>query len=634
MIWPGTAADSSEGIVKSPTESIFSDDDDIWFEASDQLTDELRVPTASPPLTPTTEDKGKLEVLTFINPGPPSPLTPPEAEKGIEGELPKFEQERELNPDHGTEQLLGGEDENDRAIGYQDRIGTSTYTETENTESDFKPVIVQDDGGPTEHAQNTDDIIEDAPHEIDIFLDVPPDEVTVAAVEMVEEDSQFLAAQGSNSVPINTQGNEAVVHVLSVQSEVYLAEALVKELRRQQKMAEACKMEAKYVEVCTAAMIKDSVSAEAEGEAISMENGGMGMGPPEVVEPPTDRDEIGSELDKIPPVSTAPLDEPTLHVHVPLHSKKQLKDEQHRQQLDTDVSVSAHNSEVHLAESLVRELKTQQRLAECCRAQSRYMEMMCASSVAMTTSKEPAVASVVHVVSEFTEENDFAGAEMEGGGEKMECDSLEATTLTATVLDSEPTEHVQKNVELESNSDELQVFEIPQQLESIPGVFSAGPKVAVCDASTNTDPTDTCTQSTSTITPEFSSQGVNTDPPPVAKEIGCNTMLNCFDVLQRAKEMDELQFLKVEHQIAVRQMNEAKSQKMVAEQLTKIVQSDLAELRQQNLTETTRRLQLENDLSDAKVGLLSPFLPPPLLSLLPFEFPNFSRLSCLKLLLS
>ena len=585
-------------------------------------------------MTPTTEDKGKLEVLTFIDPGPPPPLTPPEAEKGTEGELPKLEQERELNPDHGTEQLLGGEDENDRTIGYQDRTGTSTctYTETENAESDFRPVIVQDDGGPTEHAQNTDDIIEDAPHEIDIFLDVHPDEVTVAAVEMMEEDSQFLAAQDSNSVPISTQGNEAIVHVLSVQSEVYLAEALVKELRRQQKMAEACKMEAKYVEVCTAAMIKDSVSAEEE--AISMENDGMGMGPPEVVEPPADRDGIGSELDKIPPVSTAPLDEPTLHV--PLHSKKQPKDKQRQQQLDIDTSVPAHNSEVYLAESLVRELKTQQRLVECCRAQSRYMEMMCATSVAMTTSKEPVVASVVHVVSEFTEENDFVGAEMEGGREKMECDSSEATMLTvATVLDSEPTEHVQKNVELESNSDELQVFEIPQQLESIPGAFLAGPKVAVCDASTNTDPTDTCTQSTSTITPEFSSQGVNTDPPPVAKEIGCNTMLNCFDVLQRAKEMDELQFLKVEHQIAVRQMNEAKSQKMVAEQLTKIVQSDLAELRQQNLTETTRRLQLENDLSDAKVGLLSLSLflhLSPLSLSLPLEFPNLSRLNCLKLL--
>ena len=375
-------------------------------------------------------------------------------------------------------------------------------------------------------------------------------------------------------------------------------------------MAEACKMEAKYVEVCTAAMIKDSVSAAVTtGDTIRMENDGMGMGPPEEVEPPADQDGIGSELDKIPPVSTAPLDEPTLHV--PLHSKKQLKDERYRQQLDADISAPAHNSEIYLAESLVRELKMQQRLAESCRAQSRYMEI-CASSVAMTTSKAPAIASAVQVVSELTDENDFAGAEMEGGGEKMEHDSSETETA-ATALDLEPTEHVQKNVELESSSDKLQVFEISQELESIPGVFLAGPNVAVCDASTNTDPTDTCTQSTNTLMPEFSSQGVNTDPPPVSKEIGCNTMLNCFDVLQRAKEMDELQFLKVEHQIAVRQMNEAKSQKMVAEQLTKIVQSDLAELRQQNLTETTRRLQLENELSDAKVGLLSlSYLPPSL----------------------
>ena len=182
----------------------------------------------------------------------------------------------------------------------------------------------------------------------------------------------------------------------------------------------------------------------------------------------------------------------------------------------------------------------------------------------------------------------------------------------------------------------------PQRSDLVPATLLGATTVVTCDAITSTDPVDTLSQSTNTFMPEFSTQGVNTDPPPVAKEIGCNTMLNCFDVLQRAREMEELQLLKVEHQIAVGEMNEAKSQKMVAEQLTNIVQSDLAELRQQNLTETTKRLQLENELSDAKVSLL--YLPSRSslnrLSFLCSFFLSLSlslslpRLSCLKQLLS
>ena len=42
---------------------------------------------------------------------------------------------------------------------------------------------------------------------------------------------------------------------------------------------------------------------------------------------------------------------------------------------------------------------------------------------------------------------------------------------------------------------------------------------------------------------------------------------------------------------------------MVAEQLVNIVQSDLSELRQVGVRETTIRLRLENELSDTKVGV-------------------------------
>ena len=51
----------------------------------------------------------------------------------------------------------------------------------------------------------------------------------------------------------------------------------------------------------------------------------------------------------------------------------------------------------------------------------------------------------------------------------------------------------------------------------------------------------------------------------------------------------------------VLERNEAKSQQMVAEELSRIVQSELVELRQRNVAETTTRVRLENQLGGLKV---------------------------------
>ena len=51
----------------------------------------------------------------------------------------------------------------------------------------------------------------------------------------------------------------------------------------------------------------------------------------------------------------------------------------------------------------------------------------------------------------------------------------------------------------------------------------------------------------------------------------------------------------------VLERNEAKSQQMVAEELARIVQSELVELRQRNITEATTRVRLENQLGELKV---------------------------------
>ena len=521
--------DSEQQVIRSPSESIFSDDDDIWFEASDQLANEIATGTATPPLTPPTEK---------------------------EAVVPQLEPESELDVQHESKEQPVAEEGSDGAMGYQDqKVDASLATQKD---SEVSLAVQKNTGAPLATQETID-------------------------ASFVSQDTAVSVVDGH-------------------QSEVLLAEAMVKELRKQQKMAEACKAEARYVEVCTAASIAAANSelvSEGAGESIRTENDGMGMGPE--VEVPAEQDGTEIGLDNILPKFAT-----TDGVRPPLTPEKTPVQEQHEEQ-DIAISAGTHNIEVYLAESLVKELRIQQKMAESCKSETRYMGV-CTS--ALMSTKEPVASEDIGTAKSLTEESDFAQVEIARAEVEMQLDSE-----TTPVMDLEPTEHVQKNVELDLSADnDTQDFETPQQSEQIPPLL-VSPK-AMCDANTNTEPVDTYSQSTNTSTPEFSTQGVNTDLPPVSKEIGCNTMLNCFDVLQRAKEMEELQFLKVEHRIAVTQMNEAKSQKMVAEQLTKIVQSDLAELRQQNLTETTRRLQLENELSDAKVGfVLSLSLPP---SLSPF----------------
>ena len=55
----------------------------------------------------------------------------------------------------------------------------------------------------------------------------------------------------------------------------------------------------------------------------------------------------------------------------------------------------------------------------------------------------------------------------------------------------------------------------------------------------------------------------------------------------------------------VLEWNEAKSQQMVAEELARIVQSELVELRQRNIAEAITRVRLENQLGELKVAKIA-----------------------------
>ena len=112
---------------------------------------------------------------------------------------------------HHTEQLLG-EDENDGAMDYQD-IGTSA--DINSADSDM-PVIVLD-GGATEHAQNTDDLNEGAPDEIDTFQDMHPDreqDTCTTGTVKIEKDSAmnaFMVAQDLNPAPTDVRDINSLI---------------------------------------------------------------------------------------------------------------------------------------------------------------------------------------------------------------------------------------------------------------------------------------------------------------------------------------------------------------------------------------------------------------------------------------
>jgi hypothetical protein len=87
-------------------------------------------------------------------------------------------------------------------------------------------------------------------------------------------------------------------------------------------------------------------------------------------------------------------------------------------------------------------------------------------------------------------------------------------------------------------------------------------------------------------------------------DVGCNTDLHISpELLERVKLAEQLAQIQSEHAAGVVERNEALSQQMVSEELARIVQSELVELRQRNIAETTNRIRLENQLGELQVEL-------------------------------
>ena len=97
-------------------------------------------------------------------------------------------------------------------------------------------------------------------------------------------------------------------------------------------------------------------------------------------------------------------------------------------------------------------------------------------------------------------------------------------------------------------------------------------------------------------------RGTSPHAPPVpVSHASSQTTLSCEDLIARAKEMKELELLKVELHVAQSNLNTERSQRQVSEELVKIVQTDVNSLTERNMTETMARVKVENELGDVKV---------------------------------
>ncbi len=215
---------------------------------------------------------------------------------------------------------------------------------------------------------------------------------------------------------------------------------------------------------------------------------------------------------------------------------------------ETEVVVATSDKQRYWAESMVGELLSQQAYTHACAAETKYTEV----KVHSTTNRDDEPLPSPPPESE-----------------------LAVTTLNDVVI---------------GNTSVIEMVSTGTSTDPPPYVTMG----------TNTEPRPLVAMGTNTEPHTLVAMGTNTEPHPV-QEVGCNTLVNCLDVLRRAKEVEELNMLKAERLIIVKQVNEEKSQRMVADHLVKIVQSDLSQLRQRNMNEVSTRMRLENELSDAKV---------------------------------
>ena len=109
--------------------------------------------------------------------------------------------------------------------------------------------------------------------------------------------------------------------------------------------------------------------------------------------------------------------------------------------------------------------------------------------------------------------------------------------------------------------------------------------------------TDIESQTDTLPTSESSSQTIN----PIPVNSSTNTTIDINELIQLANIGRERRERDESIQSVMAELNQERSQRLVNDQLVKILETDVTTLQQRNVTELSDRLKLENELSDLKV---------------------------------
>lgn len=171
----------------------------------------------------------------------------------------------------------------------------------------------------------------------------------------------------------------------------------------------------------------------------------------------------------------------------------------------------------------------------------------------------------------------------------------------------------------ETQTDGLQVYDSDTQTDASPSIEGVNVECAVTQTDLAPSREEVNVECAVTQTdPAPSREGVNVECQCVTEtfetatntsavcveEAAVNTELSTYELLQCVHDAENARRTREEHARAMVELNEEKSKRLVSEQLAKIVQSDLMDVRQQNIMETTAKIRLENEVADLKVSLI------------------------------
>ena len=420
------------------------------------------------------------------------------------------------------------------------------------------------------------------------------DEHIVASVGVLLDEWEMVEMPQDDGLEDDTV--VGVAAAMDVSSEQYLAKSLVDQLRSEIVVMAAAEAESKYVQQSMLELEK----ATQEGVE---ERNGCGLS-----------DDVAVELDIV--------EESEVNGQLAVES------------ITTDISTE---QEREIARTLADQLKREWAVVTATQAQTRYLEIVGAKDREEKASgQDTEVSEVLELSEDQIVEEDVVTATLVMGGESTERLNLDDDLIFQAQASSRLDDMVGKDksvvseeeisfsetdrTELDSDNhsdeeekegggelSEMDQDETDQSKLILSSSVLATPIIrpVMCDAATNTipDQVQMSDAETNTVAVPLTDRGSSpAPPPPVMIHAYAQTVLSIEDLESRVEEKKELELLKVDLHVARKNLTQERSQRLVAEELVKIIQTDLNATSGRNTAEVMARMQAENELTEVKVS--------------------------------